>query len=121
MLGVVISGPLAPTDVAALCERVRVQLEGCEAAVLVCDAGALHADVATLGALARLQLTARRRGHRIQLHVPSRELRALLDLCGLADLLPVSPGLRLEPVRQAEEREQARGVEERVERGDPPV
>jgi hypothetical protein len=109
-------------DVAALCERVRVQLECGDAEVLVCDVAALaHPDVCTIDALARLQLMARRLGRRILFRHPSRELLGLLGLCGLGDLLPVGAGLGVEPRRQTEEREQARRVEERVERGDPTV
>jgi ABC-type transporter Mla MlaB component len=119
---VVISGPLAPAELAELCECVRCRLEGCDAEVLVCDVRALtHPDVATVGALARLQLTARRLGRRIQLRDPPLELRRLLELCGLADVLPAGARLRLEPLGQPEEWEQPRGVEERVDGGDPPV
>jgi ABC-type transporter Mla MlaB component len=111
-----ISGPSAPADVAALCSRARVQLECGDAEVLVVDVGGLtNPDVGTVDALARLQLTARRLGCRLQLRRASRELRGVLVLCGLSDVLGV------EPRRQAEEREQAGRVEERVERGDPPV
>jgi ABC-type transporter Mla MlaB component len=117
----VISGVLGPADAAELCARAHAELEGRAAEVLVCDVSALSPDVASVDALARLQLVARRLGGRIELHRPTRELRALLDLCGLAGVLPAGPGLRVEPLRQAEEREQAGGVEERVERGDPAV
>lgn len=111
-----ISGPLTPADAAALCERARSELERSGAEVLVCDvAGLTHPDAGTIEALARLQLTARRLGRRVRLRDPSRELRELLDLFGLADVLRVEPG------RQPEEREQPLGVEERVEMGDPPV
>jgi ABC-type transporter Mla MlaB component len=112
----VISGPLTPADAAALCERGRSELERTGADVLVCDVAALaHPDAGTVEALARLQLTVRRLGRRVQLRQPSRELRDLLDLFGLTDVLRVEPG------RQPEEREQPLGVQERVEMGDPPV
>jgi ABC-type transporter Mla MlaB component len=112
----VISGPLTPSDAAALCERARSELERSGAEVLVCDVAALtHPDAGTVEALARLQLTARRLGRRVRLRDPPRELRELLDLFGLDDVL------RVEPRRQPEEREQPLGVEERVEMGDPPV
>ena len=84
--------------------------------MLVCDVAELtHPDAGTIEALARLQLTARRLGCQMRLRHPSRELAELLDLFGLADVL------RVEPVRQPEQREQPLGVEERVEMGDPPV
>ena len=111
-----ISGPLTPADAAALCERARSELERSGAEVLVCDVAALaHPNAGTIEALARLQLTARRHGCRVQLRDPSRELRELVELFGLADVLRVEPG------RQPEEREEALGVEERVEMGDAPV
>ena len=111
-----INGPLTPAGAAALCERARSELEHSDAEVLVCDVAALtHPDAGTIEALARLQLTAQRLGSRVQLRDPSRELRELLDLFGLADVL------RVEPRRQPEQREQPLGVEERVEMGDPPV
>ncbi len=111
-----ISGPLTPSDAAALCERARAELERSGADVLVCDVAALtDPDAGTVEALARVALTARRLGRRVRLHDPSRELRELLDLFGLTEVL------RVEPVRQPEQREQPLGVEERVEMGDPPV
>ena len=63
-------------------------------------------------ALARLQLAARRKGLDLRLHVVSRELRDLIELTGLTQVLGV------EPRRQAEEREQRLGVEEEGELGD---
>jgi ABC-type transporter Mla MlaB component len=112
----VISGPLTPGDAAALCERARLELDRSGAPVLVCDVGALtRPDAGTVEALARLQLTARRLGRQIRLRHPSPELRELLELFGLTDVLRVEPG------RQPEQREQPLGVEERVEMGDPPV
>ena len=111
-----ISGPLTPADAAALCERARSELERSGAEVLVCDVAALtHPNAGTVEALARMALTARRLGREVRLRDPSRELRELVDLCGLADVLCVQPR------RQPEEREKALGVEERVEMGDPPV
>ena len=63
-------------------------------------------------ALARLQLAARRKGLDLRLHVVSRELRDLIELAGLTQVLGV------EPRRQAEEREERLGVEEEGELGD---
>jgi hypothetical protein len=66
---------------------------------IVCDVGALAPDAATVDALARLQLTARRVGHEILLRDASTELQELLDFVGLRDVLRVEAG------RQAEQRE----------------
>jgi len=116
----VIDGPIYRAAVPELCERVRVSLEGSDAELVVCDVGALvHPDAATVDALARLQLTARRLGLLVRLSRASRELRELLAFMGLRDVLPaLGPASRLGPQRQTEEREQGRRVEERVESDD---
>ena len=80
---------------------------------IVCDVGALAPDALTVDVLARLQLTARRRGCEIRLRHASGELCELLDFVGLRDVLRVEAG------GQAEEREQRLGVEEERELGDP--
>ena len=72
-------------------------------------------DIRTVDALARLQLTARRVGWELRLRCPPHELVELIDLAGLTGVL------RVEPVREPEEREQPVDVEERVQRGDPPA
>ena len=79
---------------------------------LVCDVHALAADALTVDALARLQLAARRAGHDLALHGPSRELLELLDLCGLREVLHVEVG------GQPEEGEERVGVEEERELDD---
>jgi hypothetical protein len=76
---------------------------------------ALAASVASIDLLARMELGARRAGKELRLHDASRELRELVELCGLADVL------RLEPRGQSEEREQRLGVEEERQLGDPPA
>ena len=73
-------------------------------------------DLALVDALARLQLAALRRGCTIRLDDPCEELRGLLDLVGLAEL--VGGGLPLEARREAERGEQLE-VEEVVQPGDP--
>ena len=80
----------------------------------------LRADLALVGALARLQLAALRLGCSIRLRDPCAELRELLDLVGLAELVAGGPGLPLEARREAEGGEQL-GVEEVVQSGDPPA
>ena len=56
---------------------------------VVWDAGPLPADIATVDALARLTLLARRSGAVIQLRRVSPELRELIDLVGLGRVLVV--------------------------------
>ena len=71
-------------------------------------------DITLVGALARIQLIARRQGRRVRVRNPSPELCALLELAGLAGAVPVEPG------RQPEGREELR-VEEVVQARDPPA
>ena len=117
----VFGAPIAWADVPGLCDRVRRRVEETDADVILCDVRGLgRPDALTIHALARLQLTARRLGRAVRLLDPPPELRDLLRFVGLDEALPTG-GLRVEPVGQAEEREEARRVEERVEPGDPAV
>ncbi|MEE1786850.1 STAS domain-containing protein [Streptomyces sp. SP17BM10] len=114
---------------------------------LTCDLGALAApDLTVVDALARLRLAAARHGVRVLLLNASGPLRELLAFSGLADVLPAAPGpaacglaaggpasrelpagelraggrlLGVQPVREAEQREEHVGVEEVGEPGDP--
>jgi hypothetical protein len=117
----VIGAPIAPGDVAGLCERVRALASSSPAGPIVCDVHALGAaDVLTLHTLARLQLTARRLGTRIVLRDAAPGLSDLLRFAGL-DAVLAPGGLRVEPRRQPEHGEEPLGVEEGVEPGDPAV
>jgi ABC-type transporter Mla MlaB component len=117
----VIGGPITRADVPALCERVRRLVEASgDAEPVTCDVGAVPAaDIATVDALARLQLAARRLGASIRLRHAGSDLQALLALTGLADAVGLPPALPLGGGRQPEEREQPFGIEEEVEPGDP--
>lgn len=104
-----------------LCERVRALLASGDAELVTCEVGDLMApDATTVDALARLQLTARRSGGSIRLRHARRALCDLLALVGLEGVLPVRSELPLEPERHVEQREQI-GVDEEVDRRDPPV
>jgi ABC-type transporter Mla MlaB component len=108
-----IGGPITRADVPRLCAQLRLLVNGGGAERVVCDvASLLQPDAGTVDALARLQLAARRLGYRLRLRRASAELQELLAFMGLQD------ALRLEPRRQAEEREQGLGVEEERELGD---
>ncbi len=72
-------------------------------------------DLTTVEALARLQLAAGRIGYAICLRDAPPTLRALLDLVGLDDALPLCPGSELRLERKTEERKQPGGVEKEVE------
>ena len=74
------------------------------ARTLPVDAAELDADAATLDALARLQLAARRCGFEVRLRGSSPELRELIGLAGLCEVLPderlaAGEALGLEPRR----------------------
>lgn len=108
----VLPGPVTRDEVPRLCADVRARLAATGGGVVVCDVARLgQPGLATVDALARMELAARRMGGRIRLRGPAPPLRALLDLVGL----------RFELEGQSEEREPARGVEEAVEPGDPAV
>jgi hypothetical protein len=102
-------------DVVAACERLRALAAGERVERVACDVSALAAEVAAVDALARLALVARRVGCPLRLRRASPALRDLVEFCGLTDALGV------ERERQPEEREQALGLEERVDPGDPAV
>ncbi len=70
-------------------------------AIVLYDASELVADAATVDALARMQLAARRRGTEIRLVGASEALCGLIALMGLADVLK-DGSLRVDPRGQTE-------------------
>ena len=87
---------------------------------VTCDvAGISEVDLATVDALARLQLVARRLGCTIELRDAPDELRELLALAGLAEVVPCLDRLPAEVRGQSEKREEPGGVEEEGDAGDP--
>jgi hypothetical protein len=123
----VIGTVIGRSDIPDLCARAQLVLEAFDADSLVCDVGAIvEPDAVTIDAIARLQLTARRLGRRIQLRDASGRLLELLAFVGLSEVLlsevlPLSLPSGSEARRQAEEREQAGGVEEERDPADPPA
>jgi ABC-type transporter Mla MlaB component len=120
-----IGGPIARADIPALCERAEALLESSSAGVVVCDVGdVVEPDAVTVDVLARLALAAQRRGRQLRLRNTCPDLRDLLALMGLVDVVGAGAGGvdgdGFEPRRQAEQREQVLGVEERAEPADPP-
>ena len=76
-LVLVLCGPITNTDTEWLCDRLRSLLERSRPTMVICDVGALgQPDVATVGALARMQLTARRFGGQIRLREVPQDQRA---------------------------------------------
>jgi ABC-type transporter Mla MlaB component len=82
-----IYGPIERDDLPGLCDRTCRLLQSTPAAIAVCDVDGVEPDAVTVDALARLQLAARRNGCRIRLQGASTELRELVDLIGLRDVL----------------------------------
>jgi ABC-type transporter Mla MlaB component len=62
-------------------------LESSGASVAICDVSQAKADAVTVDALVRLQLAAARTGCRVSLRHVSPELRALIELVGLGEVL----------------------------------
>jgi hypothetical protein len=121
-LEVVLRGRFAPADIPGLWARLLPLLGGAEAPVVVCDVTAMvEPDAATIDALARLQLTARRYGCCIELRHAGGRLQGLLALTGLAEVVPCAPALSVHAGGKAEEREPSRGIEEERDPADPPV
>lgn len=111
----VLPGRIEPSDLPELCRRLRSVAAATERSVVVCDASALQdPDAAAVDVLARLQLAARRRGFTIALTDTPVKLYDLLELAGLASVLP-SRGPALESVRETEERKEPSGVEEETD------
>jgi ABC-type transporter Mla MlaB component len=114
-----LDGPIAPEDVRWMCERVRSLVQASGTGHVICDVGAVvHPDAVTVEALARMQLTARRLGGRLKFQNACGELRDLLSVSGLSDVLPCDE-LTLEARGHTEEGEPPRGVEEERDPADP--
>ncbi|MGW4375603.1 STAS domain-containing protein [Streptomyces albidoflavus] len=82
-----LASPVLPSDGPRLCaELTRLAATG--ATEIVCDVSALHTpQLAAVDALSRLRLTAHRTGCHLRLRHPTPQLRALLELTGLAQPL----------------------------------
>jgi anti-anti-sigma regulatory factor len=105
-LVLVIRGPIGRADVEELCDRIRDLLEANDADRIVFDLGALpESDAVTVDMLARVQLTARRIGRRVLLRNACEELKDLLALMGLREVLPPCVELPLESRDHAEQGE----------------
>jgi hypothetical protein len=86
-------------DTSRWADRVTVT---CDVEHVPCDAGAVDA-------MARLRVRAGRLGIDVRYHDPGDELRALVELIGLTEVLL---GSGLDAGSEAEEREEPSGVEE---------
>ncbi|MET9022363.1 STAS domain-containing protein [Actinopolymorpha sp. NPDC004070] len=128
-LVVFLEGPIGRSEIPDLCARFEELLGEGPGRRVICDvAGLTECDAVAVEALARLQLTARRLGCHLWLRHAGCELRQLIALVGLADVVPSLPtGMRVEPAerrsgieagRQPEQREPPVGVEEVVQPDD---
>ena len=113
---------LDPDDVPELIERVGPGIFRGDSTIILCDLARLaDADMATVDALARLALRARRMGCAVSLRDPSTELLELVGLAGLGEVLPCVAGSGLEVIGQPEQREEPLGVEEERDAANPVV
>ena len=86
-------GAIARTDVPGLCARAAALIEGSGAELLVCDvADVSDPDCATVDALARIQLTARRLGSELRLRGASDDLHEVLAVAGLCEVVGLCGG-----------------------------
>ena len=101
---------------------VGVEWLDADARSIMVDVSAItDPDCATVDALARLQLAAGRLGQRVLLFGAPPRLIELVQIAGLADVLPAVPRSGVEVGREAEEGEEALGVEEERDPTDPVV
>ncbi|MEE4590583.1 STAS domain-containing protein [Streptomyces sp. DSM 41524] len=120
----VLAQPVTRAEVARLCERLTALARRAGPGPVTVDVGGVgRPDLTVVEALARLRLTAGRLGRGIQLRNARGELRRLLAWTGLDEALTapaaLDHALGPEPGGEAEQREEARGVQEGVEPGDP--
>jgi ABC-type transporter Mla MlaB component len=83
-----IRGPITRADLPGLCDRVCALLGENAGPIALCEVRDVEPDAATVDALARLQLGARRHNCRVRLRGASDELLALVTFMGLSDVLP---------------------------------
>ncbi|WP_432253914.1 STAS domain-containing protein [Streptomyces sp. HNM1019] len=120
----VLAQPVTRAEVARLCERLTTLARRAGPGPVTVDVGGVgRPDLAVVEAVTRLRLTAGRLGRGIQLRNARGELRRLLAWAGLDEAL-TSPAaldhaLGVEPGGETEQREEALGVQEGVEPGDP--
>jgi ABC-type transporter Mla MlaB component len=113
---------LDPDEVPDLIERLGLGIVRGDSTIILCDLARLaDADMATVDALARLALRARRMGCAVTLRDPSTELLELVGLAGLGEVLPCAPDSGVEVIGQSEERKEPLGVEEERDAGDPAI
>ncbi|MFL5769853.1 MAG: STAS domain-containing protein [Chloroflexota bacterium] len=110
---ITLAGRIRREDSAALTRCVCARAAAREPGPLACDVGGLEdPDMGTVDALARMALSARRLGRRVELRRAKPDLVELLVLAGLG-------ALAVEVVGEAEEREEPGRVEKEHDPADP--
>jgi ABC-type transporter Mla MlaB component len=82
-----ITGPITAVDLEGLCHRVCALLEKSGAGLALCDVAGVEPSVATVDALARLQVAAHRRDCSVRLRGASDALLELVAFMGLENVL----------------------------------
>jgi len=83
-----IRGRIGREEVGQICKRARPLLAALDPGLVICDVSrVVDPDAATIDALARLQLTARRLGHKVRIRHASHQLKDLLWFTGLQDVV----------------------------------
>ena len=90
-VAITVQGPIERAGLPALTARVCALFADHPGFVVVCDVADVVPDAVTVEALSRLQLAARRYGCQVRVRNGSLELRELVALMGLADVLPEQP------------------------------
>jgi len=83
-----VRGPISAADLPGLCDRVCALMTESRAREAICDVHGVEPTAATVDALARLQLAARRLDCQVRLCGASEDLRELVAFMGLEDVLP---------------------------------
>ncbi len=86
-----VRGPIERADLPALAQRVYALFTDNRGSVVYCDVIDVRPDAVAVDALTRLQLIARRSDCRVVLRRASDELRELVDLMGLTDVVSRQP------------------------------
>jgi ABC-type transporter Mla MlaB component len=81
-------GPITADDLPGLCARVCRIFGAAGSPLAVCQVDGVEPSAATMDALCRLQVAARRLGCRVALRGASDELRELVEFMGLEDVFP---------------------------------
>jgi ABC-type transporter Mla MlaB component len=114
-----VTGPVSRDQAQDLYARLETQLDAQDPVCVLCRVHG-HPDLSVLDVLARVALIARRRHTSVRVTSTNGDLEGLLALTGLASVVTVESGGRLEAAGKAEPGEQG-GVEEVVDVGDSPT